>query len=93
MAPLFVLEALVPEAPHLLTPDICLYGSVDDQMFHQFQRGLRAAPVDQPLVVEMMTFGGDADVPAVLRLKSASPSSISAGSSTFSARPSSIRRA
>lgn len=52
----------MPEAPHLLTPDICLYGSVDDQMFHQFQRELRAAPVDQPLVVEMMTFGGDADV-------------------------------
>lgn len=52
----------MPEAPHLLTPNICLYGSVDDEMFHQFRRELRASPVDQPLVVEMMTFGGDADV-------------------------------
>ncbi|QFU16761.1 peptidase S14 [Microvirga thermotolerans] len=52
----------MPDAPHLAKPDIRLYGSVDDAMFHDFQDKLSKLPEGRPVVVELMTFGGDADV-------------------------------
>lgn len=58
----FVSGAEMPDGPHLAKPDICLYGSVDDAMFHDFQDKLNKVPEGRPVVVELMTFGGDADV-------------------------------
>lgn len=52
----------MPDTPHLVEPDICLYGSVDDAMFHDFKSKLSKVPDGRPAVMELMTFGGDADV-------------------------------
>jgi hypothetical protein len=46
----------------LFKPHIRLYGPVDDVMFHDFQKQMDAAPEGKDLVIELMTFGGDADV-------------------------------
>jgi hypothetical protein len=52
----------VIEATKLLKPHVRLYGSVDDAMFDSFHRQMDAAHNEQAVVVELMTFGGDADV-------------------------------
>jgi ATP-dependent protease ClpP protease subunit len=59
----------VIEAPKLLKPHVRLYGSVDDAMFDSFHRQMDAAPNDEAVVVELMTFGGDADVGRRLALE------------------------
>jgi hypothetical protein len=46
----------------LFKPHIRLYGPVDDVMFHDFQKQMDAAPEGKDLVIELMTFGGDAEV-------------------------------
>jgi ATP-dependent Clp protease, protease subunit len=57
------------DAPHLLKPQVRLYGSVDDDMLRDFLRQMEEAPTDTPTVVEVMTFGGDADVGRRLALE------------------------
>jgi ATP-dependent Clp protease, protease subunit len=59
----------VIDARKLLNPHVRLYGSVDDTMFESFQKQMDAAPNDEPVVVELMTFGGDADVGRRLALE------------------------
>ena len=53
---------LVVDVKALLQPHVRLYGSVDDTMFRDFQRQMDQAPEDGDIVIELMTFGGDADV-------------------------------
>jgi ATP-dependent protease ClpP protease subunit len=48
--------------PALANPHIRLSGTVDYDMYRQFQAGLAAAPTDGPLVVAITTLGGDPEV-------------------------------
>jgi hypothetical protein len=57
------------EARQLLQPHLRLYGSVNDDMFYDFLRQLERAPEDRAAIVELMTFGGDADVGRRLALE------------------------
>jgi hypothetical protein len=48
--------------PALAHPHIRLAGTVDYDMYRQFQAGLASAPADGPLVVSITTLGGDPEV-------------------------------
>ena len=48
--------------PALAHPHIRLAGTVDYDMYQQFQAGLASAPPDGPLVVSITTLGGDPEV-------------------------------
>ena len=48
--------------PALANPHIRLNGTVDHDMYRQFQDGVAAAPTDVPLVVSISTLGGDPEV-------------------------------
>ncbi|MDB5896186.1 MAG: hypothetical protein JWQ88_3717 [Rhodoferax sp.] len=50
-----------PRIPSL-TADIRLFGKVDDHMLGEFFRQQQEAPRDKPIVVELSTSGGDADI-------------------------------
>ena len=52
----------MPDGPALAKPNVRLYGQVDDAMFHDFARKLGDVPDGERVVLELMTFGGDADV-------------------------------
>ena len=45
-----------------LAPDLRLYGSVDDSMLSEFFRQQAEAPGDGPIVLELSSNGGDADL-------------------------------
>jgi hypothetical protein len=67
--PRFARGSAVIEARLLLKPHVRLYGSVDDAMFHDFRRQMDDAPEGEAVVIELMTFGGDADVGRRLALE------------------------
>lgn len=48
--------------PSLTQPDIRLFGQVDQAMLTEFFRQQAEAPVDKPMVFEISTAGGDADI-------------------------------
>jgi len=48
--------------PFCTQPDVRLFGSVDQAMLSEFLRQQMDAGTDKPLVVELSTDGGDADV-------------------------------
>lgn len=50
-----------PQLPSFV-PDIRLFGKVDDHMLGEFFRQQQEAPDDKPLVIELSTSGGDADI-------------------------------
>ena len=45
-----------------LSPDIRLFGKVDEAMLREFFRQQAAAQPDKPIVMELSTSGGDADI-------------------------------
>lgn len=49
-----------------LQPSIRLHGDIDDDLRRSFYEQLEAAPADEPLVVEVFTRGGDADIGRLL---------------------------
>ncbi len=53
-----------PAPPALARPQIRLHGDVDDEMFSLFRQALDRAEegTDDPVALELTTFGGDADV-------------------------------
>ncbi|MDX6805689.1 peptidase S14 [Terrihabitans rhizophilus] len=48
--------------PATLKPNIRLFGSVDEAMLAKVLDGISALPTDEPLVMDLTTMGGDADI-------------------------------